>query len=731
MWVIRVAESVTAIVAAIYIILNLVALVQRYRQSRKWLPLILMGMILSPDVHGQAQLWSGVLDASRATTDWTSAGVQGGIPTNRTQCGSTINSPGAGVDATSTIQTALTDCASSHPLSGAGGYVLLAAGTFRINTSLSIPSNVTLRGAGPRNTILDLHRTSGAAIVLGTESDQDVSANVVSITGGTSAGSTSITVSATTNMVVGNLIHINELNDAAFVDNNGCTWCDEWFSGGRVRRQISKITSVSGTTIGISPGLYYGYTHTPQASAYAPAAQLAGLELVQVFANNTGLDKNIRMGSCLNCWVKGIESNFSDADHVQCWYSLWNEIRDSYFHDSFLHQSGSSDSDIWIGESTTGTLVENNILTRMHLAVDLNAGPAGNVVGYNFSDKHYDFTAQNVLMFDMAMHGSHHQMNLWEGNVLDQIRVESYWGSGSWETLFRNYVTGTTEICLPYNARGTAGACHTATQGIEAIEVDFLSYQSNIVGNVATVTKPPGGNHIAYIVATETSRDTYVDGYDISYGYYDITDTNGSGTCTGSVRANCMPFATSLTHGNYTHADAATQYDYNIPSGHNPANPNDTLPASFYKSSKPSWWWNTIPWPAIGPDVTGGSGPGGHASLTASNPAQACYNAGPFDSSGFLLFDPEVCYTITPISTGSSNVQLIRVVIFMEWGACILGALWHFRKPIMAGVMCVAVGTSSVMATTATRTKALTYQTTVSTVQTVNVLLSALVKRKS
>ena len=37
-----------------------------------------------------------------------------------------------------------------------------------------------------------------------------------------------------------------------------------------------------------------------------------------------------------------------------------------------------------------------------------------------------------------------------------------------------------------------------------------------------------------------------------------------------------------------------------------------TLPPSFYLSSKPSWW-GSIPFPATGPDVTGGNGPGGHS----------------------------------------------------------------------------------------------------------------------
>ena len=49
------------------------------------------------------------------------------------------------------------------------------------------------------------------------------------------------------------------------------------------------------------------------------------------------------------------------------------------------------------------------------------------------------------------------------------------------------------------------------------------------------------------------------------------------------------------------------------------------LPASFYMSGKPAFF-GTVPWPAIGPDVTGGSeaGVGGH---NAKIPARRCFES--------------------------------------------------------------------------------------------------------
>ena len=61
-----------------------------------------------------------------------------------------------------------------------------------------------------------------------------------------------------------------------------------------------------------------------------------------------------------------------------------------------------------------------------------------------------------------------------------------------------------------------------------------------------------------------------------------------------------------------------------------------TLPASSHYSSKPSFW-TSPPWPPIGPDVSGGAGPGGHAN---NIPAAACYYGpmgGPTNGSGSVL----------------------------------------------------------------------------------------------
>ena len=70
-------------------------------------------------------------------------GIPGGIP-NRTTIYQTISAGSS----QSTIQSALNSCPS-------GQVVKLAAGSYTLSSSLIVPSNVTLRGAGIGQTILN------------------------------------------------------------------------------------------------------------------------------------------------------------------------------------------------------------------------------------------------------------------------------------------------------------------------------------------------------------------------------------------------------------------------------------------------------------------------------------------------------------------------------------------------------------------------------------------------
>src|SRR4051812_3172385 len=116
--------------------------------------LALFASLLIPSIAG-AQSWSGIIPANHGGIDWTAVGIPGGIPSRNTIC-ATLNastfSNGA-TDATSAINSAISTCPS-------GQVVKLSAGTFKILGHVNLVSNVTLRGSGPKVTILNLLGTS-------------------------------------------------------------------------------------------------------------------------------------------------------------------------------------------------------------------------------------------------------------------------------------------------------------------------------------------------------------------------------------------------------------------------------------------------------------------------------------------------------------------------------------------------------------------------------------------
>jgi hypothetical protein len=114
--------------------------VQMRRKSILLAPLILL--CLCSGLEAQ-QLWSGILAANRAT-DWTRAGVQGGIPQRATICATL--SPGVSA---AQISRAISSCPANQ-------VVFLSAGTYELSEQITFGtrSNVTLRGAGADQTIL-------------------------------------------------------------------------------------------------------------------------------------------------------------------------------------------------------------------------------------------------------------------------------------------------------------------------------------------------------------------------------------------------------------------------------------------------------------------------------------------------------------------------------------------------------------------------------------------------
>ena len=535
--------------------------------------------------------------------DWSDAGA-GRIPQRPALCASLT--PSATV---AQINAALAACPPEQA-------VFLAAGTYAIDGNLHIPSNVTLRGAGAGRTILNATGMSGGPVIgLGSGS---VLFRPVKIVGGMTAGSKQMLVTPDSEVEPGMFLVVAETNDPDYVSSSGsdgdCNWCDGGWTktGSLARGQIVMVTGVvNGTTLAFSPGLYASYTHSPLAVPFKMAASHAGVEDLQVRANHTGYDADFSMAACAYCWISGVEANYTDAEFVTLTWGYHDEVRDSYFSNSYLHTPGEHDTNIRIGLKTSASLIENNIIERGHESVMLQWGAAGNVIAYNYMMGGFDSGAPNVVSGGIDFHGAHPQFNLLEGNVVASIYADSIWGTSSHTTAFRNWVAGTNRVCSPMRGRGSVTCSgvdgHYGFQAARAMQISYLSTKNNFVGNVigsrqmqslARNQKPLA--QVAYVEypAGRSYDDT---AYAWSFGYGGAGD-DGAGTGCNGGRIPCHVEGTraaNFLHGNYNNIDKSVAWAAGTPR---------SLPRSFYLSNKPAWW-GSMPFPATGPDVNGAAGP--------------------------------------------------------------------------------------------------------------------------
>ena len=636
-----------------------------------------------------AQQWAGILDSTRAV-DWQRAkvGVDGGIPANWTKCGSTIAAYNGSAD---TINNALAFC------NGQSKYVLLGPGTFNLTSAISSPpasplNHVIVRGSGASSTTVIV--TGGGTSCSGGRT-ADVcfygpaaypggsntlppcggagSTKCANWTAGYTKGATSITVTnvGSTGISNGDWIILDQASDQA--DTGGFIISDlpltpgtttgfiahqnleqPTASGRRIggidyeQNQYVQVAAgcaspCSGTgpfTLTISPGLYANNWASAGRGVgvfWLKPTSFLGIENLTVDATtSTSTGAAIGMVNCANCWVKNVRTISPQRAHVWVQFSPRAEVRDSYFFGT--KSAGSQSYGIEFGEASgSDSLFENNIIQQVSGPI-VGGGGNGVVIGYNFAINDI-YTPSDYLQVVSLSHDTTNYLNLWEGNQVPGMNCDDIHGTpGSLDTIYRNRING-----RDYNTAGGAGA--QPTQQTNPIGLMSYCRGYSIIGNVLGTV----GYHTAY----EQYPPGSVSSATCNVSIFDLG--RGGGICgnldSGLVLDDALVRNSLMRWGNYDTVSAAVRWDATesspaastyIAAQSTPA--SHTLPASFYLPSKPGWWGSSAPYPAVGPDVAGGNGPGGYS---YDIPAKLCYDAigGPTDGGGSVLsFEASVCY---------------------------------------------------------------------------------------
>jgi hypothetical protein len=383
-------------------------------------------------------------------TSW-DPGVPGGIP--EASPTTSVTDYGAVGDGVTDDHAAFTRAIDALP--DDGGVVSVPTGTYRIEDTIRLTDGVVLEGDGPGLTHLmfDLGGAASPAIEAVTYERGAWTA----ISNGFGKGTTTITVANSGETTVGGYAEIQQANDASLMYTDPAwdvTWADDSVG------EMVKIVAVSGNQLTLADPLHHSYDPA-QNPVLRPLGlvEYVGVEDVHIERFDAGEAATIAFKNAAYAWVDNVVSEMAMRSHIDTSSVYRCEIRDSRFIDAHDHGGGGHGYGTSIARHTTGCLIENNIFESLRHSMITQVGAAGNVFAYNFSRDSHDNSGN--LLPDISLHGHYPAMNLFEGNIIEEIGFADYWGPvGPGNTALRNCVT------------------------VEGIFVDDSSHAQNLVGNV-------------------------------------------------------------------------------------------------------------------------------------------------------------------------------------------------------------------------------------------------------
>jgi len=403
------------------------------------------------------------------------AGVEGGIP-NVPTIRTLTDLPGDGkTDAVPALQKAID--AAKGP-----GAIVVPAGTYVLKSPIRLNSGIVLRGAGLDKTHLlldvptftradyakDPDRYNAAKRRFGINrpnlgairiAGKLLSDRVVAVTGGHAAGSRRVTVASGKGLAAGQTLWIFQDNDHRRMGGGTGGSASHAPYARHAMGQLVRVTRVRGRTVDLDVPLRL--THqtklTPRLIVLDPITR-AGLEDLHVRRLDRSFECILDVTYAVNCWVRRCRTEYAVRSHVAVNRSRFVTVEGNYLHHAWSYGGGGSAYGINLREGASDNLVTDNVLHTLRHALMTKQGANGNVLSYNYS-----FGAQsqfNKPLADLSAHGHYPHANLYEGNVVQRVGADAYWGwSGPGETYFRNRTRLQPVLAFPYPGVFVANTC--------------------------------------------------------------------------------------------------------------------------------------------------------------------------------------------------------------------------------------------------------------------------------
>lgn len=401
-------------------------------------------------------------------------------------------------------KTGVSDCkaiielAISH--AGTGQVIYFPAGTYRINSAIATgtKANVTMRGDGAGQTILDFRYTGSYGIILGGSSF----GSRVAASGTLTKGASELTVADASPYPVGMVFDIeidDERSDAAI--EAGAIPVYKVDGRGNNRKQKAVVLTRVSNTITFAPSLFYDNSNGTAAVAPLTTHQdYFGIEGMTLEMNNGTVATAVWGQQQFGGWLYEVAVSGPTNYGIFFDHSLNVEVRRCIL--TGRSGGGTNGAGVLI-EKTTSALVEDNILINWFPSVEVNFGTTGLVFAYNLCEN------QNVTGYFAldSNHGPHPSFNLYEGNVAQSIEADGFFGTVSDDTIARNWFHGSRYD----NVQTDNGTVKLKRFTRNYTVIGNILGKSGVVGGGIGLGEPNIGNGNSDGTADPTSGDFWID----------------------------------------------------------------------------------------------------------------------------------------------------------------------------------------------------------------------------
>jgi len=221
--------------------------------------------------------------------------------------------------------------------------------------------------------------------------------------------------------------------------------------------QVSQIVSIVGNTITIKDEANMSfYEDEPNESdliihSFSPVRNIGienlTIERIEGEPHAGKGDYNVAITRAVNCWLRGVESNFAARNHLTISTSTHVEVSGCYFHEAADYGGSGNGYGVQLYGSATNCLIENNIFRKLRHALVAGGGSNCNVWSFNYSREQY--STYLVLGIptpyddrDLDLHAKYPFGHLFEQNIIEQMESDDFHGeNGPYNTFVRNMAT--------------------------------------------------------------------------------------------------------------------------------------------------------------------------------------------------------------------------------------------------------------------------------------------------